>query len=104
MGQESLLKLSQRGPDARAEVPMSTPKRLYADERIIYHPALLTCLHYGDLLVAWNSLAWEKTVQTLAGLLSVATRPGRCPHAMCPGSRMRLLSAVAQRLAPPGST
>jgi hypothetical protein len=83
---------------------MRTPKRLYAEERIIYHPELLTCLHCGDLLVSWNYLAWDKTVQTLEGLLSIATRPSRCPHATCPGSRMRLLSATAQRLAPPGST
>jgi hypothetical protein len=104
MGKESPLKLSQRGPDAREEVPMRTPKRLYAEERIIYHPELLTCLHCGDLLVAWNYLAWDKTVQTLDGLLSIATRPGHCPHATCPGSRMRLLSAAAQRMAPLGST
>jgi hypothetical protein len=83
---------------------MRTPKRLYAEERIIYQPELLTCLHCGALLVLWNYLAWDKTVQTLDGLLSIATRPGRCPHATCPGSRMRLLSAVAQRMAPPGST
>jgi hypothetical protein len=44
MGKESPLKLSQRGQDARAEVPMRTPKRLYAEARIIYHPELLTCL------------------------------------------------------------
>jgi hypothetical protein len=83
---------------------MRTPKQLYAEERIMYRPALLTCLHCGDLLVTWNYLAWDKTVQTLERLLSIATRPGRCPHATCPGSRMRLLSAEAQRLAPPGST
>jgi Transposase, Mutator family len=83
---------------------MRTPKRLYAAERIIYRPELLTCLHCGDLLVMWNYLAWDKTVQTLDRLLSIATRPGRCPQATCPGSRMRLLSAEAQRLAPPGST
>jgi Transposase, Mutator family len=83
---------------------MRTPKRLYAEERIIYHPELLTCLHCGDLLVMWNYLAWDKTVQTLDRLLSIATRPGRCPQATCPGSRMRLLSAEAQSLAPPGST
>ena len=104
MGKESPLKLRQRGSDAGEEVPMRTPKRLYAEERIIYHPELLTCLHCGDLLVAWNYLAWDKTVQTLDGLLSIATRPGRCPHAPCPGARLRLLSAVAQRVAPPGST
>ncbi len=104
MGKESPLKLSQRGQDAREEVPMRTPKRLYAEARIIYHPELLTCLHCGDLLVAWNYLAWDKTVQTLDGLLSIATRPGHCPHATCPGSRLRLHSAAAQRMAPLGST
>src|SRR4051794_34382296 len=30
MGKESVLKLGQRGPDARQEVPMRTPQRLYA--------------------------------------------------------------------------
>src|SRR4029434_6608571 len=104
MGKESPLKLSQRGQDAREEVPMRTPKRLYAHERIIYQPELLTCLHCGDLLVTCNSLAWNKTVQTLEHGLSIATRPGRCPHAACPGSRMRVLSAQAQRMAPAGST
>jgi hypothetical protein len=83
---------------------MRTPKRLYAEERIIYQPELLTCLQCGDLLVTWNYLAWDKTVQTLDRLLSIATRPGRCPHATCPGSRLRLRSAEAQRLAPPSST
>ena len=104
MGKESSLPQGERGLDAREEVPMRTPKRLYAEARIIYHPELLTCLHCGALLVAWNYLAWDKTVQTLDRLLSMATRPGRCSHATCPGSRMRLLSAEAQRLAPPGST
>ena len=83
---------------------MRTPKRLYAQERIIYHPELLTCLHCGALLVTCNYLAWNKTVQTLEHVLSIATRPSRCPHEACPGSRMRLLSAQAQRMAPAGST
>jgi hypothetical protein len=43
-------------------------------------------------------------VQPLDGILSIATRPGHCSQARCPGSRMRLLAAVAQRMAPPGST
>jgi hypothetical protein len=104
MGKEPLLKFSQRGQDARDEVPMRTPKRLYAQERIIYQPDLLTCPHCGDLLVMCNYLAWDKTVQTLDRVLSVASRPGRCPHPTWMGSRMRLLSATAQRLALPGST
>ena len=58
MGNASVLTLSQRGPDARQEVPMSTPKplSLYAHECVIYHPELLTCPHRGDLLVMCNSL------------------------------------------------
>ena len=50
---------------------MRTPKQLYAEERIIYRPELLTCLHCGDLLVTWNYLAWDKTVQTLDRLLAI---------------------------------
>src|SRR2546428_4035151 len=104
MGQISPLKLGQRGPDARQEVPMRTPKQLYAHERRIYQPELLTCPQCGDLLVMCNYLAWDKTVQMLDRVLSVASRPGRCPHATCAGSRMRLLSAEGQRMAPAGST
>jgi mutator family transposase len=104
MGKESALKLGQRGQDARQEVPMRTPKQLYAPERMIYQPELLTCPHCGDLLVPCNYLAWDKTVQRLDRVLSVASRPGRCPHATCVGSRLRLLSAEGQRIAPAGST
>jgi len=83
---------------------MRTPKRLYAQQRLIYHPELLTCPHCGDLLVMCNYLAWDKIVQTLDCVLSVASRPGHCPHATCAGSWMRLLSAEAQSIALPGST
>src|SRR5437870_11342696 len=104
MGQEFPLKLGQRGQDAREEVPMRTPKRLYAHERRIYQPELLTCPHCGGLLVMCNYLAWDKTVQRLDRVLSVASRPGCCRHATCAGSRMRLLSAEGQGIALPGST
>jgi Transposase, Mutator family len=83
---------------------MRIPKRLYAQQRLIYHPELLTCPHCGALLVMCNYLAWNKTVQTLDGVLSVASRPGRCPHETCAGSRLRLLSAEAQSIALPHST
>jgi hypothetical protein len=83
---------------------MRTPKRFYAQQRLIYQPALLTCPHCGDLLVLGNYLAWNKTVQTLDRVLSVASRPGRCPNETCAGARLRLLSAEAQRLALPHST
>ena len=104
MGKESPLKLGQRGQDAREEVPMRTPKQLYAQERIIYQPELPTCPHCGDMLVMCNSLAWDKTVQMLDRVLSVASRPGRCPRTTCAGSRLRLLSAAGQRIALPGSS
>jgi hypothetical protein len=87
-GQRISLKLSQRGPDAGQEVLMRTPKPFYAHERVMYHPELLTCPHCGDLLVTCNSLAWDKTVQMLDRVLSVASRPGHCPHATCIGSRL----------------
>ena len=104
MGKESALKLGQREQDARQEVPMRTPKQLYAHERMIYQPELLTCPHCGDLLVTYNYLAWDKTVQMLDRVLAVASRPGHCPHATCVGSHLRLLSAEGQRIAPAGST
>jgi hypothetical protein len=65
MGKASVLTLGQRGPDARQEVPMSIPKPLYAHERVMDHPELLTCPHGGDLLVMGNSLGWDKTVPRL---------------------------------------
>lgn len=83
---------------------MRTPQRLYAQERVIYQPELLTCPHCGEVLMLCNDLAWDKTVQRLDRVVSVASRPGRCPHTTCAGSRMRLLSAEGQRLALAGST
>ena len=83
---------------------MRTPKRLYAQQRLIYQPEWPTCPHCSEVLVMCNSLAWDKTVQTLDQVLSVANRPGRCPQETCPGSHMRLLSAQAQSIASPGST
>jgi hypothetical protein len=83
---------------------MRTPKQLYAQERIIYQPELPTCPHCGDILVMCNYLAWDKTVQMLDRVLSVASRPGRCPRTTCVGSRLRLLSAEGQRIALAGST
>ena len=83
---------------------MRTPKRLYAQQRLIYQPEWPTCPHCGEVLVMCNYLAWDKIVQTLDQVLSVASRPGHCPHETCPGSQMRLLSAQAQSIAAPGST
>lgn len=83
---------------------MRTPKQLYPNERIIYKPELSACPHCGGPLVMSNYLSWDKTVQTLDGALSVASRPGFCAYPTCPGHPMRLLSAEGQQIAPPDST
>lgn len=49
-------------------------------------------------------LAWDKTVQTLDAVLSVASRPASCADPTCAGHVMRLLSAEGQQIAPRGST
>jgi len=104
MGNPFSLKPGPRRPDAHLEMPMRTPKSLYAPQRTIYQPELLTCPHCGDLLDLCNYLAWDKIVQTLGGVLSVASRPGRCRHDTCEGADLRLVSAEAQGIALPGST
>src|SRR5262245_44190833 len=81
---------------------MSTPKPLYAHERAMRHPELLTCPHGGDLLMMCNSLGWDKIVPRFDHVLSVASRAGHCPHATGGGTCLRLLSAEGQRLAPAG--
>jgi len=83
---------------------MRTPKELYPSERIIYKPELLACPHCEGPLEMHNYLAWDKTVQTLDGVLSVASRPGHCAVPGCPGYPMRLRSAEGQQIALPGST
>ena len=82
---------------------MRTPQRCYAQQRLMYQPALLTCPHCGELLVMGNALAWHQTVQPLDRVLSGASRPGRCPHETWAGSRMRRHAAAAQSRALPGS-
>jgi hypothetical protein len=62
-------------------------------------------LFFGDdRLALCNYLAWDKIVQTLGGVLSVASRPSHCRHATCEGANLRLLSAEAQGIALAGST
>jgi len=83
---------------------MKTPKELYPSERIIYKPELSACPHCGDRLAMYNYLAWDKTVQTLNSILSIASRPGHCADPTCLGSNTRLLSAEGQQIAPSGFT
>ena len=83
---------------------MRTPKVLYPDERIIYKPELSVCPYCGGALVMCDYLAWDKTVQTLDAVLSIASRPAFCAAPLCSGQDMRLLSAEGQQIAPRGST
>jgi len=83
---------------------MRTPKELHPGERIIYKPELAACPHCGGPLVMYNYLAWDKTVQTLEHVLSVASRPGHCADPTCPVHPARLLSAEGQQIALPGCT
>jgi hypothetical protein len=97
MGKKSTLERIQ-------ENPMRTPKSLYVQQRRIYHSELLSCPSCGDLLVGCNYLKWDKIVQTLDQVLSIASRPAHCPNAECPGHNLRLLSAQGQGIAPANST
>ena len=51
-----------------------------------------------------NYLAWDKTVQTLDRVLSIASRPGHCADPACPEHDARFLSGEGQQVALPGST
>lgn len=83
---------------------MRTSKTLCPTERTIYQPELPACPVCSGSLVLYNYLAWDKTVQTLDSVLSIASRPGHCADPTCPGHTMRLLSAQGQQIAMPGST
>ncbi len=83
---------------------MKTPKTLYPNERIIYHPEISTCPHCGGDLVLCNYLKWDKVVQTLDAVRSVASRPGHCRTTGCPGQTRPVLSAAGQQVALPGTT
>jgi hypothetical protein len=45
---------------------------------MIYHPELSSCLQCGGPLQLATYLLWDKTVQTLDAVLSVASRPAAC--------------------------
>jgi hypothetical protein len=83
---------------------MRTPRELYSSERIIYKPELPACPHCESPLLMYNYLVWDKTVQTLDRVLSIASRPGHCANPTCRGHDVRLLSAEGQQIALPGST
>jgi hypothetical protein len=83
---------------------MKTPKRLYPSARIIFHPEVSTCPVCGGSLRLVNTLLWDKTVQTLAGVQAIASRPARCADPQCAGATMRLRSLAGQQVAVPYTT
>ena len=83
---------------------MRTPKQLYPTERCIYQPEQRTCLQCGGPLQLANYLVWDKLVQTLTTIQSVASRPAFCADPACAAYRAPVRSAAAQRLALPGSS
>jgi hypothetical protein len=83
---------------------MRTPKELYPSARVIYKPELSACPHCEGSLMMYNYLTWDKTVQTMDGVLSIASRPGHCANPTCPEHNMQLLSAEGQQIALPNST
>ena len=55
-------------------------------------------------MVMNNYLTWDKTVQTMEGVLSIASRSGHCAETLCAGHEMRLQSAEGHQIALPGFT
>ena len=57
----------------------------------------------GSDIKLHNYLAWDKTVQTMTEVLSIASRPGYCPREACSSHTRPILSAQGQQIAPKGS-
>ena len=83
---------------------MRTPKILYLDERIIYKPELSSCPHCEGPLEMCDYLLWDKTVQTVDAVLSIASRLASCADPRCLGHTVRFVSAEGQQIAPRGYT
>lgn len=81
---------------------MRTRREFLPEQRIIYHTELSACPVCGGALMTYDYLIWDKTVQTLSSVLSVASRPSHCADSVCGGHSMRLLSAEGQQIAPKG--
>lgn len=81
---------------------MRTRREFHPEKRIIYHTELSACPVCGEALMTYNYLTWDKTVQTLSSVLSVASRPSHCADPACAGHSMCLPSAEGQQIAPKG--
>lgn len=81
---------------------MRTRREFHPEKRIIYHTELSACPVCGGALMTYDYLTWDKTVQTLSSVISVASRPSHCADPSCVGHSMHLLSAEGQQIAPKG--
>ncbi len=79
--------------------PRRRPKPLIPQERRIDHAELETCPHCGAPLWLSGHYTWRKIVQTLNGVVYVASRPKECPNPGCPQYGQRYPSAAAQQVA-----
>jgi len=72
---------------AKDREAMRTPRELYSKKPIVYTCELVVCPQCsGPLETAYVSGA--KTVQTMAGVLTIARRPKRCADPACAGHAM----------------
>jgi len=81
---------------------MRTKRELNPEKRVIYHTELSACPICNGSLMTYDYLTWDKTVQTLSSVISVASRPSHCVDTSCAGHSMHLLSAEGQQIAPKG--
>lgn len=81
---------------------MRTQREFHPEKRIIYHTELSACPVCGGALMTYDYLTWDKTVQTLTAVISVASRPSHCADPACAGHNMHLRSAEGQQIAPQG--
>jgi len=82
---------------------MRTPRELYSKKPLVYNCELTSCpLCAGPL--AGLYVSGPKTVQTLAGGLTIAQRPKHCADPACAGHEERWKSARWQQTAPRGCT
>lgn len=83
---------------------MRTKRALEPQERRIFHPELQECPHCGASLRLCGYWRWDKVVQTLDGVIAVASRPSQCPNADCPHPESRYVSAAGAAFSLPEST
>lgn len=70
---------------------MRVAKKLSPQSREIFHTELPSCPHCEGALKLCNYLTWDKTVQTLGGVFSIASRPSHCVDTNCAGYAQRFV-------------